>query len=110
VTRLVSATSGACLPTGSCQRRTERGPLRLLDRERDAVAHGCPGDRSERLLRASLLRLVANAVIGRRRGGAGLGLTICRRLCERMGGSISVVSAHGRGITFAVELPLRPAL
>lgn len=44
----------------------------------------------------------------RRRDGAGLGLTICRRLCERMGGTIAVDSDLGRGTTFTVELPVRP--
>ena len=44
----------------------------------------------------------------RRRDGAGLGLAICRSLCEHMGGKVSVVSAPGLGSTFYVELPLRP--
>ena len=43
----------------------------------------------------------------RRYEGTGLGLTITRRLCEMMGGSISVESAPGRGTTFAMTLPLR---
>ena len=41
-------------------------------------------------------------------GVAGLGLAICRSLCERMGGTIAVTSAPGRGTTLTVELPLRP--
>ena len=44
----------------------------------------------------------------RRRDGAGLGLAICRSLCEHMGGKVSVASAPGLGSTFYVELPLRP--
>ena len=37
--------------------------------------------------------------------GSGLGLVICRRLVEGMGGSIDVQSARGKGSTFIVELP-----
>jgi signal transduction histidine kinase len=44
----------------------------------------------------------------RRHGGAGLGLTISRRLIEVMGGEMGVSSELGRGSTFYVELPVLP--
>ena len=42
----------------------------------------------------------------RRQGGAGLGLSICRELCDMMHGTISVESVEGQGSTFRVHLPL----
>lgn len=45
----------------------------------------------------------------RRFGGSGLGLAICRRLVERLGGSIAVEGAPGRGSRFQVELPVEIA-
>ena len=48
----------------------------------------------------------ADNTMTRRFGGAGLGLAICRRIVELMGGAITVQSAVGEGTTFQVNLPL----
>jgi len=50
----------------------------------------------------------AESTTARRYGGTGLGLTISRRFCEMMGGTLSVTSAPGAGSAFTVRLPAVP--
>jgi PAS domain S-box-containing protein len=45
----------------------------------------------------------------RKYGGSGLGLAISRRIVERMGGAVAVVSEVGKGSTFRFNVPLQPA-
>ena len=51
----------------------------------------------------------ADSSTTRRYGGTGLGLAVCRRLAEAMGGSIDVRSTPGVGSTFGFEAPFQLA-
>jgi len=43
-------------------------------------------------------------------GGTGMGLSTVKRIVERLGGSIRVVSEHGQGSTFIFTLPKQPGV
>jgi signal transduction histidine kinase len=48
----------------------------------------------------------ADVTIATRFGGTGLGLTLCKRLADLLGGTIHVVSKPGAGSRFSVDLPV----
>jgi two-component system, NarL family, capsular synthesis sensor histidine kinase RcsC len=60
---------------------------------------------------ARLFKPFAQGELGTSRGGSstGLGLVICARLCEVMGGKISAQSVPGVGSAFTISIPLAKA-
>ncbi len=89
---------------------TERGSVtvRLLREETGvgiAVTDTGPGIEAADLDR--LFRPFEQGDAGRRHGGTGLGLALCRQLVELMGGTLEVRSTPGEGSTFHAHLPLR---
>lgn len=47
----------------------------------------------------------ADMTTSRKYGGTGLGLVICRKFCQLVGGDVEVKSDYGKGTTFTVRLP-----
>lgn len=92
---------------GNALRHTPRGGRIAL--EAHQRGHGIEisvTDTGEGIAYAQQARIFKPFVqVGRRRGGAGLGLAIAREIVQQHGGAISLVSVPNRGTTFSVQLP-----
>ena len=93
---------------------TERGRVRLevsrlpqggQDKFRFVVSDSGIGMSPEQLQRLFKPFSQADASTARNYGGSGLGLALCKRFCQVMGGRIEVDSELGQGTTFTVTLP-----
>ncbi|RLB46073.1 MAG: hypothetical protein DRJ42_28530, partial [Deltaproteobacteria bacterium] len=89
---------------------TERGSIRLVvaaegDFIRMDVTDSGIGMTPVQIGRLFQPFIQAESDTTRRFGGTGLGLTISRRFCELMGGSVQVTSNAGQGSTFTIFLP-----
>jgi len=83
----------------------EEGGIELRFAVRD-TGIGIPPDRMDRLFKPFGQ---ADSSTTRVYGGTGLGLVICRRLAERLGGRLWVESEPGRGSAFFFTIRCRPA-
>ncbi len=54
-----------------------------------------------------LFKTFSQTVEGRKKGGFGIGLSMCKMIAEKHGGTISVKSEWGKGSTFTVKIPRR---
>ncbi len=88
--------AGSVTVSVSSSRANPTAPVRLEVEVAD-TGIGIPEDRRDRLFQ-SFSQVDSSTT--RRYGGTGLGLAIAKRLIERMGGRIDVVSTPGGGATF----------
>ena len=89
---------------------TEEGHVRVACRQDDATVVMTVEDTGIGIAEEDLEKLFVpfrqiDSGLTRKYEGTGLGLSICKRLGERLGGTIDVESEPGRGSIFTVRLP-----
>ncbi len=97
-------TRGGTITLGAERRASDAGDLLLVTVKDTGI-----GMDEQQLQRIFHDFVQADASIARNYGGTGLGLTISRRLCQLLGGNISVSSQPGLGTEFCVVLPVDTA-
>jgi signal transduction histidine kinase/CheY-like chemotaxis protein/HPt (histidine-containing phosphotransfer) domain-containing protein len=96
---------------------TERGEIKIVIRihertDTEALVYFAVKDSGIGLAQEQMARLFqsfeqADASTTRKYGGTGLGLVICKRLAELMGGSVGVSSELGKGANFWLSVRLK---
>ena len=92
---------------------TQRGTIQVLAKRREQIILIHVIDTGIGMTPAQLARVFdefvqADSTTSGRYGGSGLGLTISRKLCRRLGGDITAESRIGSGSTFTIHLPVVP--
>ena len=83
------------------------GEIRLLARHHGERVILSVEDNGEDIPYSQQARIFEPFVqIGRRRGGAGLGLALCKEIAQLHGGRIGVHSRIGHGTIFYIALPI----
>jgi signal transduction histidine kinase/CheY-like chemotaxis protein len=105
---LLNLLSNACKFTkgGSVALQVARAQHEQQDVLEFAVKDTGIGMTSEQMERLFEEFSQADSLTARNYGGTGLGLAITRRLCQMMGGDVTVTSEVGKGSTFTVRLPV----
>jgi len=108
---LLNLLSNACKFTkgGSVILRVTRSTHEQQDCIEFAVTDTGIGMNAEQMQRLFEEFSQGDASTARNYGGTGLGLAITRRLCQMMGGDVTVTSELGKGSTFTVRLPVAQA-
>jgi PAS domain S-box-containing protein len=98
---------------------TERGSICMraaVERSNKGLVLNCQisdtgiGIPSEKIAKLFTPFTQIDASTTRKYGGSGLGLSICKKLCELMNGSINANSHFGQGSTFSFTIPLESAV
>ena len=104
---LLNLLSNACKFTKDGEIRLRANPIQHDERQfiEFSVTDSGIGMTPDQMTRLFEEFAQADATTARHYGGTGLGLAITRRLCQMMGGDVTVASELGKGSTFTVRLP-----
>jgi signal transduction histidine kinase len=92
---------------------TEKGGVRIACRRRDSAIEVRVTDTGVGIREADMGKLFKpfqqlDTGTSRKYEGTGLGLSVCKRILDLLGGRIWVESRFGEGSTFAFTVPLKP--